>query len=146
MKLPLFGCVAFAYATTAFAQTGAPTSTSPTSANQANQTITLSGCVNRDPTGHVTLTDADNGTTYRLTGKSLRRYVGRSVQIVGDSRRVTIKGGLLPSANAAAQAGALDPARAAVAASPGGTETGTGVVKLPEFRVNRVQPVAGECP
>jgi len=45
MKLPFFGCVAFAYATTAFAQTGAPTSTSPTSANQANQTITLSGCV-----------------------------------------------------------------------------------------------------
>src|SRR5439155_15410166 len=113
---------------------------------ERNKPITLSGCVNRDPTGHVTLTDADNGTTYRLTGKSLRRYVGRSVQIVGDSRRVTIKGGLLPSPNAAAQAGALDPTRAAVAAAPGGTESGTGVVELPDFRVNRVQPVAGECP
>lgn len=111
-------------------------------------TITMSGCVARDTTpGQFTFTEKD-GSKYRLTGTSVRRFVGQYVEIVGgpDSRRVKVKGGLWPSPNAAGQAGALDPTRAAVAAAPGGTSSATGDVQLPEFRVNRVRSVAGECP
>ena len=61
-------------------------------------------------------------------------YVGRHVRIVG---------GLYPSANVAAQAGAIDPARAAVAALPGSPATGTAPV---EVRVQRVQRLSGSCP
>lgn len=74
-------------------------------------------------------------------------YVGQRVQLAGavvESKRLVIKGGLLPNPNVAAQAGAMDPARAAVASS-GGT-AGPGTVDLPEFKVKSVRPVSGGCP
>jgi len=90
--------------------------------------------------------DADEGK-YRLTGIKLSDYVGQRVQLAGavvENKRLVIKGGLLPNANVAAQAGAMDPARAAVA-SAGGT-AGPGTVDLPEFKVKSVRPVSGGCP
>jgi hypothetical protein len=112
-----------------------------------NEVLTLSGCVaraERTP-GQYTLEDKKSGVTYRLTGTAVRDYVGQTVLIVGGSasRKLVIKGGLVPSPNVAAQAGAMDPARAAVA-SQGGS-AGPGAVELPEFKVKSVRPLTGSC-
>jgi hypothetical protein len=112
-----------------------------------NEVITLSGCVARtDRTpGQYTLEDKNSGVTYKLTGTAVRDYVGQTVLIVGgsESKKLRIKGGLVPNPNVAAQAGAMDPARAAVA-SQGGS-AGPGSVELPEFKVKSVRPVSGRC-
>jgi hypothetical protein len=109
--------------------------------------ITLTGCVQRGESGpdEYTLAEKKDSQIYRLTGTDLRDYVGRRVQIVGGmaSNRFRIVGGLKPSPNAAAQAGAMDPARAAVAAAGG--SAGPGKVELPEFRVKSVRPITGSC-
>lgn len=113
--------------------------------------VTMSGCVTNggSPQTAVTFADGDTGNKYRLTGKSVKQYTGQRVEIVGGTppaRKIAIKGGLYPSPNVAAQAGALDPAKAAIAAQPGGPESGTGAVDLlPEFRVSRVRVVPGAC-
>jgi hypothetical protein len=116
-------------------------------AKPAPKIITLSGCVVRGETtpGQYTLEDKEAGAKYRLTGTDFREYIGRRVQIVGGvpSRRFTIVGGLTPNANVAAQAGDMDPARAANAAAGG--VAGPGNVQLPEFRVKSVRPVSGAC-
>jgi len=115
----------------------------------APKVLTLSGCVVRGETtpGQYTLEDKEDGTTYRLTGTDVRDYIGRRVQIVGGTpspRKLTIVGGLTPNANVAAQAGDMDPARAAMAGAGGAA--GPGTVQLPEFRVKSVRPVSGACP
>lgn len=125
---------------------GAQGNTAP--AKPAGKTISLSGCVVRGDTtpDQYTLEDQDAGK-YRLTGVKLRDYVGQRVQIAGgvvETKRFTIKGGLTPNANVAAQAGAMDPVRAAMAAAGGAA--GPGTVNLPEFRVKSVRPVSGGCP
>jgi hypothetical protein len=130
------------------AQTGAPANPTKTPKTNQNKPITLTGCVTRSEssTGPYTLSDATAGA-YRLTGVDVRDYVGRRVQIVGGSvvpRRLSIVGGLQPSANVAAQAGNIDPARAATAAAGG--SAGPGSVQLPEFKVKSVRPVSGSCP
>jgi type 1 fimbria pilin len=113
------------------------------------KTISLSGCVVRNektPT-QFTLEDNEDGGIYRLTGINMSDYVGKRVQIGGaiaDSKKLVIKGGLTPSANVAAQAGNMDPARAAMAAAGGAA--GPGIVDLPEFKVKSVRPVSGGCP
>lgn len=109
--------------------------------------ISLSGCVVRGENGpnQYTIEDKDNGT-YRLTGTDLRDFIGRRVQLLGaepSSRRLKIVGGLMPNPNVAAQAGDMDPARAAVASAGG--SAGPGNVQLPEFRVKSVRPVSGGC-
>ena len=113
----------------------------------AGKTISLSGCVVRGEKTpeQYTLVDATEGK-YRLTGVNLRDYIGQRVQIAGgvaETKRLTIKGGLMPNPNVAAQAGAMDPARAAMA-SAGGV-AGPGTVVLPEFKVKSVRPVSGGC-
>ena len=112
------------------------------------KTISLSGCVVRgaDPPDRYMLEDAAEGK-YRLTGIKMREYIGQRVTIAGavvETRRLTIKGGLTPNANVAAQAGAMDPVRAAVASAGG--SAGPGTVELPEFKVRSVRPVSGSCP
>src|SRR5512138_2758059 len=86
--------------------------------------IRLNGCISRDASrpGQFNFLDNDRGDKYRLTGKGLRKFVGHRVEIVGGppGKGVTFKTGLWPSPNVAAQAGALDPAKAAVANLPGG--------------------------
>ena len=116
----------------------------------ATRTLRLIGCVGSDDdaSGRPTFSDSKHKMTYRLTGQDLREYAGRRVEVVGAaSRRVQVVRGLTPSPNVAAQAGAIDPNRAAIAAAPGGGPgTGTGNFQLPEFRVSSIRPVAGNCP
>jgi hypothetical protein len=117
-----------------------------TPAKPAPKVITLSGCVERSGStpGQYTLSEGKGGATYRLTGTDVRDFVGRRVEIIGQApRRFTIAGGLTPSANVAAQAGAMDPTRAAMASAGG--SAGPGTVNLPEFRVKSVKPVSGAC-
>jgi len=118
--------------------------------NDNDKSRTLSGCVINGSSPHeaVTFSDGDTGNKYRLTGKNVKKYAGQRVEIVGGApnSKLAIRGGLYPSPNVAAQAGHLDPAKAAIAAQPGGTESGTGSVDvLPEFRVTRVRALAGAC-
>ena len=114
----------------------------------APKTLSLSGCVVRGektPT-EFTLEDTAEGK-YRLSGINLRDYLGQRVQIAGavvETKKFTVKGGLMPNPNVAAQAGAMDPARAAVASAGGAA--GPGTVDLPEFKVKSVRPVNGGCP
>jgi hypothetical protein len=106
----------------------------------------LAGCVSPKPaSGNFTFTTKD-GTKYRLTGKDIKKYAGQEVEIVGgEGKKLTVKGGLLPSPNVAAQAGAIDPGQAAVASQPGGTTSGTGRVEVPLFRVDHVRTLGGSC-
>lgn len=128
----------------------AQTRTPPEKAAPKTKMITLSGCVERSPSApdQYTLTeDAPKGRVaaiYRLTGTNMREFIGKRVEVVGQSpRRFTIGMGLTPNANVAAQAGAMDPTRAAVASAGG--SAGPGTVELPEFRVKSVQPASGSC-
>ena len=109
--------------------------------------VTLSGCVSpKPPAGSSFTFTAKDGTKYRLTGKNVKNYAGQEVEIVGgEGKKLTVKGGLLPSPNVAAQAGALDPAQAAIANLPGGGASGTGGVELPEFNVTRVRGLGESC-
>jgi hypothetical protein len=112
-----------------------------------NEPIALTGCISTSPSGTGAYTFQENeGAKYRLSGKGVRKFAGQKVEIVGGSPKgFTIRGGLLPSPNIAAQAGALDPAQVAIASQPGGSATaGTGT-ELPEFRVARVRVVDGSC-
>jgi hypothetical protein len=118
------------------------------STTPAPKIVSLSGCVVRGEKtlDQFTLEDSTEGK-YRLTGLKLRDYLGQRVTIAGgvvETKRLTIKGGLTPNANVAAQAGAMDPARAAVASAGGAA--GPGTVDLPEFKVKSVRPVSGGCP
>ena len=125
----------------------APAPSSATS-HDTKTTVTLIGCVNRNviAPGTFTFAETGTGTKYRL-GAIVRKYAGQRVEIVGApvGRRPALRGGLYPSPNAAAQAGALDPAQAAIASLPGGTNSGTGTLELPELRVTRVRALAGSC-
>jgi hypothetical protein len=123
------------------ASTPAP---SPAPPKGTKTTLTLSGCVGRDgiTPGAFMFAQADTDVKYRLSGASMRKYVGQFVEIVGApvSRRLTIRGGLLPSPNVAAQAGAMDPTQAAMASQP----VGPNGAELPEFHVTRVRSL-GSC-
>jgi hypothetical protein len=109
----------------------------PPIASPAKQAITLIGCVQSDSAkpGWFTLSDRNTGTTYRLTGANVKAYVWRNVRIVG---------GLVPSPNIAAQAGAIDPTKAAMAYQ-GANPPGTGNVGVLEFNVTRVRRLTGSC-
>lgn len=111
------------------------------------KTFTISGCVDDEPAGpdRYKLTDSTDGTTYRLSGSDVRKFVGRRVQLTGglESKRLHIAGGLLPSPNVAGQAGAMDPTQAAQASSTAGV--GTANASLPTFRVARVRALSEPC-
>lgn len=112
--------------------------------------IELTGCVSGQPAadGAFTFTDAASGGKYRLTGKKMQKYAGRMVAVVsGPGKKLTVAGGLWPSANAAGQAGALDPAQESIARQPGGgaQRSSAGAVELPLFNVVRVRTVDGVC-
>jgi len=120
----------------------------PKSSKAQESEVTLTGCVSQSPLGNgqFTFTDGVTGSKYRLNGKGIRQFAGQQVEIVsGPNKRLAIKGGLYPSPNIAAQAGAIDPAQAAIARQPGGAASGTGGTELPEFRVARVRASGGAC-
>jgi|SRR6185369_14695574 len=113
-----------------------------------NQPVTLNGCVVREAANGsaYTFTDNTSGAQYRLAGKSVSKYSGMTVEVVGivDRRDLKVVGGLWPTPNVAAQAGNIDPGKAAVAALGGGT-VGTGRVDLPTLRISRVGLTSGDC-
>ena len=129
-------------------QSGSVTSTTQKTSKATPATMSLIGCVGPgNAAGDAFTLSNDEGTiAYRLSGVNMRRYVGHRVTVFGssDSARVKIVGGLMPSPNAAAQAGALDPAKAAVAADPFLTSPAGGQ-QLPQFRVRSVRGLGGAC-
>ena len=128
------------------AGTGAP---ARTPGKDAPKQLQMTGCVAKDrfAPGQFTFQEADSGWKFRLTGKGLKNFVGHRVEIVGGppGKGVTFRTGLYPSPNTAAQAGALDPAKAAIAAMPGGAADAPNQAALPEFHVIRLHDVEGAC-
>lgn len=125
----------------AAAKAGAQSSQAPsgqhTPAGKTEKPLVLTGCVTADRAApdRFTLVDAKAGVKYRLYGVKIYAYEGRRVRIVG---------GLYPSANIAAQAGAIDPTKAAIAATaPDGI---LGTPKFLDFRVTQVRSIKGSCP
>lgn len=132
------------------------TSTVPTSSfaqsartKKNPKVVSISGCVQRDETApdQFTLTDPSAGGKFRLTGKDFREYLGRRVQLDGGipGKGLKIAGGLQPNPNVAAQAGAIDPARAAVQAATTASTTGNPVDVVQEFRVKNIHSTGGSC-
>jgi len=125
----------------------------PAEKKDPNAPVTMSGCVERDYTdaknaSAYTFVNSADASRYRLAGKSVSKYSGMSVQVVGvvDTKKLKVAGGLWPSPNVAAQAGVFDPSgSAAVAALPGGPTTGVGNVELPILNVTRLSLGQGEC-
>src|ERR1700730_7175992 len=107
MRTVFFASLFLAGATAAIGQSTPLSSSQTIVPNKADKTTTLLGCVHGDDVGtdSFTLSDRKAGPTYR-SGTDVRADVGRRVRIVG---------GLVPSPNVAAQAGAIDPVKAAMA-------------------------------
>lgn len=111
------------------------------------RTLTLTGCVEKGETpNQFTLQDAANGK-FEVSGSGINKFVGKRVQIAGTpgSSRFRVKGGLWPTPNVAGQAGAIDPAKAAIASQPGGGATGTGDIALPTLKVRSIRALDGGC-
>ena len=128
----------------ALAQTKSEQTSQPKAKTDA---ITLSGCVVRSETSptQYTLEDKKAGTKYRLTGVDFRDYIGKPVVVIGSgAKKLAIVGGLTPTPNIAAQAGSMDPSRAAVEAQTAAASTGNDFV--PEFKVKSIRPSGGSCP
>jgi hypothetical protein len=108
----------------------------------------MTGCVSATPdkSGQYTLTEADSPLRYRLTGKRMRKYAGKRVEIVGppSGSGLTIKGGLWPPPTGGARGVAQDPAAQAVAIQQAQTGTAT-PGEIPELRVSKVRAVPGAC-
>jgi hypothetical protein len=102
----------------------------------AARPLTLVGCVQPDAARPEWFTLSDKrGTTYHLTGANVKAHVWRNVRILG---------GLVPSPNLTAQAGAIDQTKAAMVYQ-GASPPGTGNSGPLEFSVTRVQRVTGSC-
>jgi hypothetical protein len=116
-------------------------------ATQPVEPLKLTGCVSAKPDrGDYTFTETDGGNRYRLTGKDIKKYAGQRVEVEQERpKRFQIKGGLYPSPNVAAQAGALDPVEAGIATQPGSPATAGSGNPLPEFRAGRLRAVTGAC-
>jgi hypothetical protein len=132
----LFAAFILATATASFGQQSSSTP-NPQAAQPPAKPIELVGCLQPDTEKPESfkLSDTKTGTTYRLTGPKVKGFVGRNVRIVG---------GLVPSANIAAQAGAIDPTKVAMA-QEGASTPETAKVEPTEVSVARVQPLTGVC-
>lgn len=119
----------------------------PEAKASGSRVVTLTGCIEKGVTpNQYTIQDSMNGR-YEVSGTDIKRYLGQRVQVAGTpgSTRFRVKGGLWPNPNVAGQAGAMDPAKAAVAAMPGGPYAGTGDISLPTFKVKAVRTLDGGC-
>lgn len=150
MRVRLLCAIAFS-SVWAIAPAAAQTTTPSPAAKDATKSITLTGCVARDAADatHFTLADFRSGeTTYRLTGAAdVRKYLGKRVTVFGSrvEPKLAIVGGLMPSPNVAAQAGDIDPTRAAMAAQGPEASGRPGTVPVPEVRVRTLRGASGDC-
>ena len=133
------------------AQSTTPPASAQTGGKEGPRSLKLTGCVAPDSAsaGHFTLADFTTGVpAYRLAGKDLGRYLGRRVELIGAAARpkLSIRTGLTPSPNAAAQAGAMDPAEAERARLGAGGNAQPGNIVIPEVSVKTVKVLAGRCP
>jgi hypothetical protein len=109
-----------------------------------NAPVTLDGCVAASQTAKNAFTLDDDGRTYVLKGVNVRDFVGKHVEVIGAMpKRLSIVGGLYPSANVAGQAGAIDPGKAAIAAQSG--PTSQAAKPTVEFTVKSVRILSGTC-
>jgi len=109
-----------------------------------NGPVTLDGCVAASQTAKNAFTLDDDGRTYALKGVNVRDFVGKHVEVIGAMpKRLSIVGGLYPSANVAGQAGAIDPGKAAIAAQSG--PTSQAAKPTVEFTVKSVRLLSGTC-
>ena len=152
MRVRLLCAIAVSSACAAAAATAqTTTTTSSATKKDATKSITLTGCVARDAADatHFALADFTSGdTTYRLTGAAdVRKYLGKRVTVSGlrVEPKVAVVGGLVPSPNVAAQAGAIDPTRAAMAAQGSEANGRPATIPVPEVRVRTVREASGGC-
>lgn len=137
MHLPLLSALALAYATNAYAAQS-PLSRAPVPrliVSPPLETRVSSGCPEETRAGVVTgwWPDNTNAPPDRLRDTHDRTVTRRRLKIVG---------GLVPSATVAAQAGAIDPAKASVAADP---MLRAGTMRSPDIHVIRVSSRIGVC-
>jgi len=120
--------------------------TKPKKPAAGSKTVTLTGCVAEDASTKALTIDDDKAGSYRLSGINVRDFLGQRVELAGsvyESKKLVIKGGLVPSPNAAAQAGAIDQTQ--IANETHGGSAPTGDVQLPEFRVRSIRPLGTGC-
>src|SRR5882724_9977642 len=130
-----------ALAASVSAQTPSPAPPSATGKNKPAPLV-LTGCVTSTEPGTLTLQDEKKGR-FQLTGHRLDLYIGKRVQVRGGSDSgLHITTGLYPSPNIAAQAGAIDPVRAAQAELPGSPDH-QATALLPSIAVTQVKTVKG---
>ena len=126
----------------------AAASAQPPAKSKPPKVLTLTGCVEQDLAApdQFTLVDKSDGTKYRVTGKDFREYLGRPVQLDGGIalKGVKVVGGLTPNPNIAAQAGAIDPSRAAVQAATTPAPPGRDI-DIQEFKVKQIKSLGGTC-
>lgn len=137
-----FGAMAIATAQLAHAQ-----SSDKPDQKRDPRRVTLSGCVERGTGPNEYTIDDDQSGKFRVSGGRISRFIGQRVEVTGtvNNSRLRMRLGLYPTPNAAGQAGASDPVKAAIAAQPGGSAGGTGAVSLPELQVRTVKSVEGGC-
>ena len=120
----LLALVLVSTAATLSAQTG-QTIRPPSAKVAASHPLVFTGFTVGDPR-YVTsplFTDVVDGTRHRLSDWYLTKassFLSVRAQSIVDTPRLKVAGGLTPSPNIAAQAGAIDPGQAAVAALSGG--------------------------
>jgi hypothetical protein len=131
--------IATLFISTAASPQGAPANPAP-----KNGPVTIDGCVAASQTAKNAFTLDDDGRTYVLKGIDVHDFVGKHVEVVGAlPKRLSIVGGLYPSANVAGQAGAIDPGKAAIAAQSG--PTSQSARPSIEFTVKSVRLLSGTC-
>ena len=133
--IPQVALAAVLFGTGAFQ--AAPQNAKPT-------TVTHDGCIVASPTTKNAFTLDEEGQTYVLKGVDVRDFVGKRVQVIGaPPRRFTVVGGLYPSPNVAAQAGGIDPTKAAIASQSGPTSQSSRPTV--EFTVKSVRLLSETC-
>jgi hypothetical protein len=112
---------------------------------EAPAPVVLAGCVANPTPGTFTVEDEKKGR-FELTGRKLDLYIGKRVEVRSAGGGLHITTGLYPSANVAAQAGAIDPVQAARAAMPGSPDYNAQNAPLPKFAVTQIKRLPGSCP
>jgi hypothetical protein len=134
----------FAAALAALLIGSATAQTTPATPPPKTNTVAHDGCVVASPHAKNAFTLNEDGQTYLLKGVDVRDLVGKRVEVIGAApKRLQVVGGLYPSANVAAQAGAIDPTTAAIASQSG--PTSQSARPTIEFTVKSVRVLPEPC-